>query len=160
VDEVNALVAGLGSDEFSERESAARRLERMGTTALPALRNACKSSDPEVRRRAASLVERIERTAESARLLTVAPVTFNYVNVPLGTAAPDSRSLTRIPIALDPDGVANPSRPITVTSGPLPPWQALEVFCKAAGLKESFQSELPPPKPTIRRLGRGMEFTP
>src|SRR4051812_37395494 len=85
IDEANSAATQLGSDLFSERDAAARALERMGSAALPALRAACKSSDLEVRRRAEGLVERIERAAESARLLAVTPIRLDYRNVPLGT---------------------------------------------------------------------------
>ena len=158
-DEPTILTARLGSDEFTVREAAARQLERLGSTALPALRAACKSADPEVRRRADALVERIERTSESARLLSIAPITLNYDRMPLGTAVADLRARTKIPPTLNPAGVANPLRLVTVKTGPLPPWQAIEEFCRAAGLKEVFTAELPPPKPTPQRLNRGF-YTP
>lgn len=62
VDESNmrAMVAGLGSSRFAEREAAGQALLALGRQALPALETARKSPDAEVRARAAMLVNRIE----------------------------------------------------------------------------------------------------
>src|SRR5947209_1009652 len=58
--DAGAAVTRLGAEAFAERDAAARLLERLGAAALPALRGAVRSEDPEVRRRAAAIVERIE----------------------------------------------------------------------------------------------------
>jgi RNA polymerase sigma factor (sigma-70 family) len=56
------LIARLGSDNFSEREAAARALEAIGEPALDALRRAASSTtDLEVLRRAERLIRLIER---------------------------------------------------------------------------------------------------
>jgi hypothetical protein len=54
-------VRELGSDRFATREGAEQRLIRAGSAALPALREAARSEDPEVARRAGALVERLTR---------------------------------------------------------------------------------------------------
>jgi hypothetical protein len=54
------LVKQLGSSDFKERETASKGLEKVGFPALDALRNAAASTDAEVARRAAHLVEIIE----------------------------------------------------------------------------------------------------
>jgi hypothetical protein len=57
---VELHIKQLGSKKFHEREAAARELQRLGRVALPALRQAStKAADPEVRRRAAKLLEAI-----------------------------------------------------------------------------------------------------
>src|SRR5262249_30125199 len=56
-----ALVARLGAPQFADREAAARALREVGRDVLPALRAASRSRDPEVRTRAARLVEDIQR---------------------------------------------------------------------------------------------------
>ena len=43
------LVTKLSSDEYAEREAAVKALQQVGPDALPVLREALKSSDPEVR---------------------------------------------------------------------------------------------------------------
>jgi hypothetical protein len=57
---LDRLIHQLGSDEFTQREAASRALDRAGEAALPALRKALASPDPDVRRRAGELVKRIE----------------------------------------------------------------------------------------------------
>src|SRR5947209_6261916 len=59
--EIRELIRQLGSDQFMERETAGKRLEAIGLPALPLLRKAADSEDPEVRQRAAQLVEGMER---------------------------------------------------------------------------------------------------
>ena len=54
-----ALVEKLGSAHDAERE-ATKSLESLGSKALPALRSALKTRDPEVRARARSLLNKIE----------------------------------------------------------------------------------------------------
>ncbi|HZU37484.1 MAG TPA: WD40 repeat domain-containing protein [Gemmataceae bacterium] len=55
------LIARLGSRQFQAREAAAKALAKQGEKVLPALRRAAKtSSDPELRRRAASVIRYIE----------------------------------------------------------------------------------------------------
>jgi hypothetical protein len=62
---VARLIALLGSPTFAERERATQALEKVGVPALPALREAARKADPEVRRRANDLVERIENSLEA-----------------------------------------------------------------------------------------------
>jgi len=54
------LVRQLGSAEYAEREAAMAALEELGPAALPALRAAGQSKDPEVRNRAAAAIATIE----------------------------------------------------------------------------------------------------
>jgi len=62
------LVRQLGADDFRQRESAGRQLEELGEPALALLRPALGDADPEVRRRALRLFERIERRVWYDRL--------------------------------------------------------------------------------------------
>jgi uncharacterized protein (TIGR03067 family) len=60
--EVGRLVQQLGSEKFSEREAATKRLEEIGEAALGPLRKAAaQRDDPEVRLRAKGLLVAIER---------------------------------------------------------------------------------------------------
>ena len=58
--EIARLIQKLGSDDFEEREAASKSLARIGEPALDALRQATKSPDVEVRRRATALVKEID----------------------------------------------------------------------------------------------------
>jgi WD40 repeat protein len=55
--EVQRLIDQLGSPRFAERAAATQRLEEFGRVALPGLREALKSLDPEVRERARSVIQ-------------------------------------------------------------------------------------------------------
>ena len=138
-----ALLDRLGAGAFADREQAGRELTGYGPDALPALHHAARSHpDPEVRRRAADIAERVVRLAETAARLAVAPVKLEYAGVPLTAAVNDLRSRTGIPLVLDPS-VADPARTVTVRAGELPPWEAVEHFCRVAGLHEVVRAEVP-----------------
>src|SRR4051794_10976342 len=74
--EIDRLARQLGAPPSPKREEAARRLTDQGEPALPALRSAMKSPDPEVRRRAAAIYRRLtdlspeERAAVAAAAAT------------------------------------------------------------------------------------------
>jgi hypothetical protein len=55
-----SLVAQLGHRDFHAREAAARSLEALDRSALPALRAGVASTDPEVSARCRRLIDRIE----------------------------------------------------------------------------------------------------
>lgn len=57
--EIDQLISDLGNSSFRVRQNAQRALLKTGTSALPALRAAMNSSDPEVRCRARKLVEEL-----------------------------------------------------------------------------------------------------
>ena len=59
-DEIKRLIDQLGSERFEDREQATQALSKLGKSALRSLKEAAKSRDPEVRRRARQLVERLE----------------------------------------------------------------------------------------------------
>jgi hypothetical protein len=58
-DEINALIAQLGADDYAKREQASKRLKAIGKPALAGLKAATSSEDVEVAARARVLVERI-----------------------------------------------------------------------------------------------------
>jgi hypothetical protein len=151
---VKALVDQLGSERFAEREAAAAALEKIGMPAAAALRAAAADSDnPEVRERAATLLVKMKRTADSGARLTAKRVRLEYRDIPLGTAVHDLKVRTGLNLALDPNRVANPLRPVTCETAELPVWEALEAFCAAAGLRESFSAEVALPRPSGPRRG-------
>jgi hypothetical protein len=154
---ITSLIAQLESDQFSEREAATRALEKLGASALPALRAASKSENPEVRGRALALIGKLKRATESTDRLTARRVKLSYRDMPLGTAINDLRARTGLPILLDGNRVADPLRKVTCITDEVPVWEAIELFCRAANLREVFSEELDVPKSAARRRG---EFVP
>jgi hypothetical protein len=61
--EVRRLVEQLGAESYAQREAASKGLADLGERALPALRAAKNSPDPEVRRRVARLLRPLEARA-------------------------------------------------------------------------------------------------
>ncbi len=68
--EIQRLIEDLGSDDAAARNRAQEQLARLGGVAESELREAAKSGDPEVKNRAAALVNEIENaTADEAEAL-------------------------------------------------------------------------------------------
>jgi hypothetical protein len=141
------LVEQLGSEDYRRRESAAAALRNAGPEAIPALRAAAKSSDdPEVRRRAAAILRKLQFAAVSGQMLKPRKVKLDYREVPLGAAFGDLRKRTGLNLALDPARLGDPLRKVTCSTGEVTVWEALDAFCAAAGLCEEFRDELEAPK--------------
>jgi hypothetical protein len=71
--ETRRLVDQLGSERFEDREEATQQLAKLGQAALPGLKQASKSPDTEVRRRALQLVQQIEPPPVPPRRLRQEP---------------------------------------------------------------------------------------
>jgi hypothetical protein len=143
---VSELIYQLGSEDYRDREAAAAALEKAGPSAIPALRKAMNSENPEVRLRIAPILVKLERAASSSEKLAAKKVALNYKKTPLGAAVHDLRTQTGLNITLDLEKISDPSRKVTCVTGELPVWEALDAFCTAAGLKEEFRDELEVPK--------------
>jgi hypothetical protein len=122
------LVEQLADLDFHKRDEAARQLEALGEKALPALRAARKHHDPEVRRRAADLLEPIE----SALLLAPKRVTLALEKKTAAEALAAIGKQTGYGIDLPPG--AKPEAQFTFRWKDVPFWQAVDDVCRAAGL--------------------------
>ncbi|MBL8795063.1 MAG: hypothetical protein JNM56_14235 [Planctomycetia bacterium] len=137
---IDQLIAQLGSGQFAEREEAALALETVGGPALDALRRAAQSQDLEVRRRAEELAARIEVRVDSTRLLAGKKVRLGYRDTPITEAMADFSRRTGLNLKLhsDDERLAElDSRKLTLETGDLGIWDALDRFCAASGLAES-----------------------
>jgi hypothetical protein len=133
---VDRLVAQLGSERFEERETACKELDALGPAALDALRAALLSRNEETRRRAIDLVARIQLRVETERLTRPRMVRLAYNNVPVNQAVQDMARKTGFPIQLEGDQNKFANRKITLDTGDIPFWQAVDLFCAKAGLVE------------------------
>lgn len=84
------LVDKLGSNRYAERESAAVRLRLIGEPALPYLDRAAESPEPEVRRRASLIKERIIAVAQQRRKELLSAEALRPVHVLLGFSRPET----------------------------------------------------------------------
>ncbi|GEM_PF-1880298 len=156
---IDKLIEQLGSSNFAEREKASRELAAIGVPALDALRQATKSEDAEVRKRAEEILPRIERQAESMRVLAPTRVHLIYKDTPLGEAVADFQKKSGYRIQLhDPDGKLR-ERKLTLDTGETTFWHAFVLFCDKAELSEMSMEELlrvpqPPGVQAVIRPGR------
>jgi len=92
--EISKLIRDLGSDRWKVREAASRRLREIGRPAVPALREAVKSPDLEVKVRAKSLLTAIchGAPAELAAMRTELQKAFRAADYPAAIRV--SRKLT------------------------------------------------------------------
>lgn len=126
------LIKQLGSAKFNERTKAGQTLENMGAKALPALREAAKDKDPEVSRRAAELVQRIEKKGQLDQLLEPTYVTLSHQNATVKEVVADLARQAGYTIKLDKK--VDAQKQITLRTGRVPFWQAFDELCKQADL--------------------------
>jgi hypothetical protein len=147
--DVSDLVAKLGSSRFTEREEAATQLTKLGRDALPALREAMNSKDPEVRSRAAALVEKIDQDL----MLQPTWIKLDFQDQSIEEVAQAIGEQTGITLKLEPANLPTwKTRKITLREPrPLPFWQAMDRFCEAGELQRNHGMAGP-------MLGRGAVF--
>ena len=78
------LIGRLGAESFDDRVAAYKALERLGGEALPALRAAADTSDPQVRSRVRALIESIGRRVETDRFARPTMIRLDFRNRSLG----------------------------------------------------------------------------
>lgn len=140
-DPYEAKVQALTHPRYAEREKAARDLVNAGEPALKALRAASTSADPELRTRAGAVAERIDRALRSERLLAAPKIAIKLDKVPLQQAVIDVGKKTGLRFQLEPTKDADFRRLVTLDTGEVPFWDAVQAFYRAAGLMEN---HLPP----------------
>ena len=126
-----ALVEGLGSSRYLERESSEAALNRLGREALPSLRAATGAKDPEIRIRAAAILTRIEGTL----LVDPTPLSFDFQRAPIAEAfrAINDRSGLSLRLSPENDPGWDGLRLTFRSERPLPFWEGLDALCEAGG---------------------------
>jgi hypothetical protein len=132
---VRRLIAQLGSSQFTEREAATKALEALGPAVLEALREAARSDDAEIRRRARPLIQKAEKRLEAEKLLQPTRVRLVYQDTPLAEALADFSRRTGLPLRLDGDK-APAGRKVALDTGDTTFWQAVDLLCHKAALVE------------------------
>jgi hypothetical protein len=128
-----SLVAKLGASRYADRQVAAEALERIGRAALPALRAARDSRDPEIRTRALLVSQKIE----SALLTQPTRVKLDFENTPLLDVTRALSSQAGFKMALYPPNLPKwRLQRVTIhNSQPVDFWKAVDQLCDAAGLQ-------------------------
>src|SRR5262249_11454573 len=132
-------IQNLGHPRFTVREQAARNLVQQGEPALKALKPALASPDEEIRQRAALIIKAIETRMQNAAILRAPNLRLQYENKPLDEVVADLSKKTGLAFVVDPK-VANAKRPITIDTGEVAFWEAVEKVLVAGGLVESFEA--------------------
>jgi hypothetical protein len=140
---VAKLVTQLGSECYEDREAASKALDALGPAALGALRMALTGRDEETRHRAIDLLRRIELRLETARLTQPKLVHLVYKDTPVAEAVQDMVRKTGFQIQIEGDQTKLADRKITLDTGEIPFWQAVDQFCQKAGLVERGSLEIP-----------------
>jgi hypothetical protein len=127
------LVPRLGADRYAEREAASVALEQLGRPALPALRSARGARDPEVRNRAAGLVQRIEGSLLTQPTL----IRLDFERAPLAEVVRSLGQQSGFKVALYPDNVPKwKYQKVTLRQpGPVTFWKAVDLLCDAAQIQ-------------------------
>ena len=140
---IDKLVKQLGSDSFAERNEAAKQLDAIGAKALPALEKASKSSDTEVRKRATELFSRIGFRTRTQAVLAPTMVHLKFKDTPLKEAIAAFEKQAKTPINLIDPANKLTGKKITLDTGKVAFWVALDKFCAAAGLDEADPARVP-----------------
>jgi hypothetical protein len=147
---IGQLIEKLGSTDFDEREQAAQELDKIGSAALEALKQAVKSDDAEVRRQASELVSRIEKREASSLLLKPTRVTLSLKDATVDEAIAALRKQTDFPFTVvDPENKLKDVR-ITLELKDVAFFAALDALCEKAGLVEGPVAQAAPGFPGIK----------
>src|SRR5262245_58392383 len=139
--ELARLIGQLGSQRFQEREDSTRALDQLGPDALQALQKATRNEDAEIRRRAAALVQRIERRLDAARILAPHKTRLSFRDVSVPQAVSEFSRKVNFPISIEGDLTRLRTRKITLETAEIPFWEAYEQFCQKAGLVDKYLAQ-------------------
>jgi hypothetical protein len=134
---VGRLITQLGNDAFVQREAAMKQLEAIGPPALEALRKSVNSPDPEIKRRVRELVQRLEKRAETEKALAPTKVRLSCKDTPLNEVLAGFAKKSGATLAFQGDRARLTERRLTLDTGEVPFWQALDQVCRKAGLADS-----------------------
>jgi hypothetical protein len=133
---IKKLIEQLGADSYAERQAASEALGKIGAPALGALREAAKSTDAEVRKRASELLGKVEKLAENKKLLGPKMVHLVFKDTPLKAAVADfSKKSGYDLVLLDPDNKLKDVK-VTLDTGKVTFWEAMGKFGDAAGVHD------------------------
>ncbi len=121
-------IGRLGAGSFRDREAAARELRTAGPRAVGPLTSAVRSADPEVRRRATTLLE----TIEAERLGTPTLITLHADRRPTAAVVAELSRQSGYPLVFDPTLI--PGSAVTLHRDRVPFWAAVADVCDAAKL--------------------------
>jgi len=156
---ITKLIAQLGNDQFRLREHASKELDLIGESALVALEEATNSEDMEVRRRASDLVLKIKTRVANAKRLAPTFVELTLKETPVTEAVALLAKQTGYKITLQGDINEFASRKITLETGKIPFWHALDMLCEKADLVEA-EVQVAGPLPNVPQIQQRFQIAP
>lgn len=134
---IKLLVEQLSSNDARKREDAAKELDSIGMPALEALRKATKSEDAEVARLAKGLVGKLETKLANQRLLEPTWVELKLKDATVSDAVAELAKQSGVPISVAGLTKERLVRKITLDTGKVPFWTALDKLCEVAQIRET-----------------------
>ena len=154
---IHELIASLGSDSYAERDQAAKELDAAGAAALDALRAAVKHPDAEIGGRAAQLQAVIEERLIAAQMLAAKKVRLVVNDESVFDAVSRLSRDSKCQLEIVPeDREPLKQRKITLDTGEVTFWQALDRLCQSAGLRETTIQNVP----NTRTVGNKVYYLP
>ncbi len=146
--DLSRWIKQLGSSRFREREAAANSLSKQRSPqALAHLRQAARTGDADVRKRAREILDAIERLLETEQVLQPFKLRLDFKDIPIADAVADFGRRSGLKLVLaDNDKQKLANRKVTVSTGEVGVWEALRQLCHAAGLNER------PPYPATKQV--------
>jgi len=129
-------VRKLSSGRYQDRERATRELETMGDEAHDALKKAAASNEPEVRKRAEDLLQKIEERQTQAKLLAPKMVRLKVADMSVADAITELTKASGYPIQFQGDRTVISGRKITLDTGETTFWKAFDDLCVQGKLVE------------------------
>lgn len=133
---ISEMIQSLGNASFELREKAEKDLGLAGEPALEQLRKARKSEDPEIRRRAESLIKKIEMESDNKKLIDPKKITMKHLDSPVTEVIADLVKQSGYRIVLEDKSSAMETKKITVEMKDTPFWEALRIITTKASLVE------------------------
>ncbi|MGF1578292.1 MAG: hypothetical protein ACFCD0_02890 [Gemmataceae bacterium] len=134
--QIEKWIRDLSSKRYVTREKAKFQLEKLGTAALEGLKQATKSEDMQTRQVANQLIEKIEQSLATDKLLAPTMVRVVCQDTPVNEAIAQLAKQSGYKIALQGNPKDLASRKITLDTGKTTFWKAFDQICQAGGLVE------------------------
>jgi hypothetical protein len=132
-DKVAGLIKQLAGSDARDREAAQRALEELGQAAIEPLKKAALTGDADFARRATALAEKIRLATDTTSPFAPTIVELNLKDIPVPEAIAALAKGSGYPIRLA-DSDKLKERKVTLNTGKVPFWQAVDELCKKANL--------------------------
>src|SRR5437667_112635 len=109
---IESLVKQLGAQLFRDREAAEKELEAIGAPVVDYLRRTMKDAEPEVSRRAAEIIRRLDEKAVTANILAPKKVKLSLKDVTVLEAVAELRRQSGYVVQVEGDQTALANRKI------------------------------------------------